>query len=388
MTRFVAFAAVLVFAVAGCGRCGFQKDAGVKVVVPDMPTTLDWSTSHLTSWLNYPVMLATQRGLTELGPDHQPQPGLARSWERGVLPDGRERYVFHLRDDVLWSDGKTPLVAQDFVTGWRRAAVGAERSEMADVDGARGVMALLAREAPKEEVARALEGMGVRAVDAHTLEVTLHRPRSYFLSRLANVYLYFPAPSQALAGLDEDGQRVYFDRPKDGHPLALGPWRVESWDRAGERVRLVRNPHPAFVPKTMPGTAQPEVVTMLRSEIGSALYRRGRVRFVFIDNAVALQQERPSDLQREPLLSTYFVAFNTQKAPLDRVEVRRALAQALDREALFKGLLPAARLTKTLLPPDLPGAARLEEEARLLSHDEAAARAVLEGEVQRPLRLL
>ena len=29
----------------GCGRCGFQPDPGVKVVVPAMPTTLDWSYS-------------------------------------------------------------------------------------------------------------------------------------------------------------------------------------------------------------------------------------------------------------------------------------------------------------------------------------------------------
>ncbi len=388
MSRFAAAFALTLFAAAGCGRCGFQPDAGVKVVVPDMPTTLDWSTSHLSSWLNYPVMLATQRGLTELGEDHQPQPGLALRWERTALEDGKERYLFHLRDDVLWSDGQTKLTAQDFVTGWRRAAVGAERSELADLDGVPQVMALLNAGAPRGEVQQALSRMGVVAKDAQTLEVTLHRPRSYFLSRLANVYLYFPAPTAALEALDEEGQRDYFDRPKDGHPLSLGPWRVETWDRAGERVRLVRNPHTAFPPKPSPGTAQPEVVTLLRSEIGSALYRRERVQFVFIDNAVALQQERPADLQRQPLLSTSFIAFNTQRPPLDRVEVRRALAQAVDREALMKGLLPAARLTRTLLPPDLPGAARPDEEARLLAHDAEAARAALQGEVDRPLRLL
>jgi ABC-type oligopeptide transport system substrate-binding subunit len=380
-------AALLTFA-AACGRCGLQPDAGVKVVVPAMPTTLDWSTSDPTSWVNYPVMLATQRGLTELSADHTPGPGLATRWERETLPDGRERYVFHLRRDVLWSDGKTKLTAKDFVVGWRRAVMGRERGDLADLDGARRVMELLAKDAPAAEVEAALEQLGVRALDEHTLEVVLARPRSYFLSRLANVYLFFPAPAAALEGLDEDARRAYFDRPSGGHPLALGPWQVESWDRAGERMRLRRNPHTSFPPPSPPGTVQPERVTLMRSEIGSALYRRGRVQFVFIDNAVALQQERPDDLQRQPLLSTYFLGFNAQRPPLDRPEVRRALAMAMDRPALLAGILPASRPTRTLLPPDLPGAATAEEEARLLDHDPQAARAILQGEVTRPLRLV
>ncbi len=375
---------------AGCpSGCGLQADAGIKVVVPAMPTTLDWSTSDPTSWVNYPVMLATQRGLTSLGPDHAPQPGLAERWEREILPDGRERYVFHLRRDVRWSDGVTPLTARDFVVGWRRAAVGRERGDMGDVHGVREVMALLAADAPRAEIESALERVGIRAIDDHTLEVLLRSPRSYFLARLANVYLFFPAPSAALEGLDEDGMRAYFDRPKDGHPLALGPWRVEAWDRAGERVRLVKNPHTAFPPARHPGAEQPEVVTLMRSEIGSALYRRDRVQFVFIDNAAALRQERPADLQRTPLLSTYFLAFNTQRPPLDRAEVRRALAMALDRDALLADLLPAARVTRTLLPRELPGAATPEEQARLLPYDPEAAREVLKDAFgDRSLRLL
>ncbi len=376
---------------AGCGACGLQGEQGIKVVVPAMPTTLDWSTSDPTSWVNYPVMLATQRGLTSLGPDHSPQPGLAERWERETLPDGRERYVFHLRRDVRWSDGVTPLTARDFVVGWRRAAVGLERGDMGDVSGVREVMALLAAQAPREEVQRALEGVGVRALDEHTLEVLLRSPRSYFLARLANVYLFFPAPAKALEGLDEDGARAYFDRPKDGHPLALGPWRVEAWDRAGERVRLRRNGHTAFPPARVgeAGMVQPELVTLMRSEIGSALYKRNRAQFVFIDNAAALRQERPADLQRRPLLSTYFVGINTQRPGLDRPEVRRALAMAIDREALLADLLPAARTSRTLLPRDLPGAATAEEEERLVGEDPDAARAALQGAFgDRPLRLI
>ena len=43
-------------------------------------------------------------------------PGVAESWT--ISPDGRT-YVFHLRDDAVWTDGR-PVTAGDFVTSWRR----------------------------------------------------------------------------------------------------------------------------------------------------------------------------------------------------------------------------------------------------------------------------
>ncbi|WP_434388506.1 peptide ABC transporter substrate-binding protein [Melittangium boletus] len=381
---------LLVLVATGCGRCGFQADPGLKIVVPAMPSTLDWSHSDPTSWANYPVMLVTQRGLTTLAPDNSVRPGLARAWERERTPEGHEVYTFHLREDVRWSDGVTPLTAQDFVLGWHRALQGRERGEMSDLRGAEEVLALQERGAPAEALQAALARTGVEALDAHTLRVTLSQPRGYFLARLANVYLFFPTPSAVLAGRSEEAVRDYFDRPRDGHPLALGPYRVEAWDRAGERVRLVYNPHSAFPPPLGPGERVAPVLTLLKSEVGPALYERGRVAFVFVDSAVALRGPAPGDLEREPLLSTYFLVFNTEKPPLDRPEVRRAFSRALDREALMAGLLPEARPSHVLLPPELPGAATPEEAARLPHYEPERARAALASVpgLDRPLRLV
>src|SRR5262249_9571362 len=153
---------------------------------------------------NYPVMLATLRGLTSLGADNSVQPGLAQRWERELRPDGREVYTFYLRPDVKWSDGLTPLTAGDFVFGWRRAVSGRERGEMLDVLGAEEVLRLMDSGAPNAEVERAVERLGVEAIDPLTLRVTLASARNYFLSRIANVYLFFPAPSRDLAGRSEE----------------------------------------------------------------------------------------------------------------------------------------------------------------------------------------
>ena len=85
--------------------------------------------------------------------------------------------------------------------------------------------------------------------------------------------------------------------------------------------------------------------------------------FVFIDSAAAPLRPAgpPTDLQREPLLSTYFLAFNTERPPLNRPEVRGALARALDREALpRRACCRPTRLPHVLLPPEPPRAAPAE----------------------------
>jgi len=381
---------MVVFAcVAGltaCGRCGFQPEPGLKIVVPAMPTTLDWSTSDPNSWANYPVALATMRGLTTLGPANEVRPGLAASWERRCCPEGREIYVFHLRPGVRWSDGATPLTAEDFVFAWRRAVQGRERGEMLDLLGADRVLALLDAGAARSEIAGALEQLGVEALDAQTLQVTLASPRNYFLSRVANVYLFFPAPSRLLKSRSDEEIRDYFERPGRGHPLALGPLRVDAWDRASERIRLVRAKGSAFAPPLGPGETSADVLTLLKSEVGSALYDRGRVDFIFVDSPVELQESRPADLHRQELLSTYFLAINTRRPPLDRAEVRRALAGSIDRAALLDGLLPVVRLAGSLLPPALRGTMG----RAALKVERSSAQEIVErmGARLRPLRLV
>lgn len=382
-------ALVCMWLVAGCGRCGLQDDPGVKVVVPTMPTTMDWSTSDETTWMNYNVVLATEKGLTQVMPDGTVGPAIAKSWRVERLGDGRERYVFELRTDVRWSDGVTPVTARDFVVGWKRAMVGKERGALDEVAGAARVTELLAKGVTGAELAAALNEVGVRELDEHTLEVLLDSPRSYFLARIAVVYLFFPVPARALEGLSERDAREYFDRPREGHPMAIGPFRVSEWDRAGERVTLVRNPNSAFAPVLAEGEKPVERITLLKSEVGAALFERHRVGFMTIDTAAAFRQMKLDDAERSELFSVYFAAFNTRRPPLDDPEVRRALSMAIDREAVMKGLLPAARLARGLLPPGLPYSGDEETRARLPTYDPEAAKRILAAHpVTRPLRLL
>jgi oligopeptide transport system substrate-binding protein len=63
------------------------------------------------------IFMALYDGLVEYGPkDQQPIPAIAKSWENNPTLD---EYIFHLRDNAKWSDGK-PITANDFVYSMRR----------------------------------------------------------------------------------------------------------------------------------------------------------------------------------------------------------------------------------------------------------------------------
>jgi peptide/nickel transport system substrate-binding protein len=362
-------AAAVIAGSLGCGKpSGTTGDSAgacpakssVSIAISAVPNTLDWSASHESSARNYPVMLSIMRGLTALDAQHRPVPALAESWEIKTLPGTPQRqvYTFHLRKDVVWSDGKTPLVAADFVFGWRRALLGADSAELGDLLGAdevRRVRELPGSGAEKaDQLTRALSQVGVKAPDTSTLEVTLASPRSYFLARVAYVYAFFPAPSADLQGKGEPEIVRYFNEPAQGKPMVLGAFKLQKWDRAGHEVELVENPHDRLAPSA----GRVSSLKIAEATLGPLAYDQCQVDFLFMDDPAARAAGKgpPADMQSAKLLSTYWLGLNTTKLALP---LRRAIARALDRKALFEPLapqLPGLRVAQTFLPPEMPGA--------------------------------
>ena len=63
------------------------------------------------------IFMALYEGLVEYDPkDQQPIPSIAKSWQ--ISPNVDE-FVFHLRENAKWSDGKS-IAANDFVYSLRR----------------------------------------------------------------------------------------------------------------------------------------------------------------------------------------------------------------------------------------------------------------------------
>ncbi|GAH42165.1 unnamed protein product, partial [marine sediment metagenome] len=145
----------------------------LRLVLDEDPFTLDPGLSNFYSRI---VISHLFSGLLEYTPEMDVLPDIAKRWE--ILEGGR-RYVFHLREDILWSDG-TAVTAEDFVYAWRRVLNPANQSGseelLYDIKGARAF---------HQGETSNTESLGIRANGQYTLEVELDEPAGYFLWLMA-----------------------------------------------------------------------------------------------------------------------------------------------------------------------------------------------------------
>jgi len=124
--RFRAIVTLLTIAsfVGGCsssansryfGKAVPPKENIVRYVTGSEPETLDPQLPDGQPEAR--IFMALYEGLVEYGPkDQQPIPAIAKSWESN---DTLDEFIFHLRDNAKWSDGKR-ITAHDFVYSMRR----------------------------------------------------------------------------------------------------------------------------------------------------------------------------------------------------------------------------------------------------------------------------
>ncbi|MBC8070670.1 MAG: hypothetical protein IAG13_20235, partial [Deltaproteobacteria bacterium] len=154
----------------------------------------------------------------------------------------------------------------------------------------------------------------------------------------------------------------------DGCAMGTGPFAIAGTSPQG--LRLVRNPHALRRPRIdaleirwfVPGADGRPSALVAAIEAGE------------IDFTLALARDDVADLQRvrklfQPGMSTAFLSLNTSAPHFARVEVRRAMAMAIDRYRLAELCYsnPAAFVARCLLPP------ALGRGSDGLRHDPAAA---------------
>ena len=239
-------------------------------------------------------------GLTRIESDGSVAPLLATSWETSA--DGLV-WTFDLADGVTFSDG-TEFTADDAVFSLERAM--AERSENAQA----GLFAAIEM---------------VEAVDDDSLRLTLSRPEGNLLFNLGWGDAVMVAPETA-------------DTNKSD-PVGTGPFTVSRWVK-GDRIELARRDDywgeaPALAKATFriipdPATA----VTNLMSGDVDAFPNIPSPESIMTLEADPRFKVVVGTTEGETIL-----AMNEARPPLDDVRVRRAIAQAIDRQAIVDGAM-------------------------------------------------
>jgi oligopeptide transport system substrate-binding protein len=277
--------------------------------------------------------------LVEQWPERTIVPALAERWD--IADDGL-RYVFHLRAGLTWSDG-SPLTAHDVEFGIKRVL-------NPDVPGSSVAIYFVLENGQDYYLRRNVDtdAIGVRALDDRTVEFRLVAPAPYFLS-VMNRPDGAPQPRHAIevagdAWTDVDEQVV------------SGAFRIVS--RTEDRLVLGRR-----ADGSLPRTGNVREVGFFRTSIADALgpYGDDDVDMILVRYTPRLNDLLPHgddlrDAQLGVAAWSAYLRFDHQHAVTGNLDLRRALAHAIDRDALAAAV-PANLVVATggVVPPALQG---------------------------------
>jgi len=346
---------------------GERIDGGTLTVQSNEPLYLDPHTSSFVQDISLERML--WRGLYMMDIDNEPQPMMAAG-DPEVSEDGKT-YTITIRDDATWSDGE-PVVAEDFVMGIKRTCNPINAGEYEYVIDATVVgchdfyyAAAGPDEKPGTEDDTAVDpatlqtledAVGVTAVDDQTVQIQLSDPSPTF-PLLLSMWMTFPVPSHLARFANQTP-----DAPAEWgtDPSALvynGPYILQDYT-VQSGVTLVPNPN--WIGEVKPTLDTLEIRFIDKKDVADNAFRAGELDEADADNAVlpALRTEFGDEFFLAPQPGTRGLQINLAKPPLDDVEVRLAISQAIDRETLNEVALGGAFVpTTTWLPEGVGGEA-------------------------------
>jgi peptide/nickel transport system substrate-binding protein len=239
-------------------------------------------------------------------------PDLAESW---TIEQGGAVYRFRLRDDVTWHDG-TRFTAADVKFTFEDVLLKFHARTKASMGGALA---------------------GIDAPDDRTVVFRFKQPYAPLLLQLDAT----EAPIVA--------RHIYQGRdpqtnPANAQPIGTGPFKLASY-RKGAEIRLARNPR--YFKKGLPYLD--ELVMRVIPDAGTQVLALENGEVDFLWGVPGPDQQRLGADARFRMAQTSYhpggsncimtVGFNLDRPMLKDVRVRRAMAQALDRDAFLRQVL-------------------------------------------------
>lgn len=275
-------------------------------------------------------------GLVHLDNDGNPLPGAAESWESS---DDGLTYTFNLRGTDTWSNGD-PVTSMDFKNSWTRILDPATAADYAymlyqivgaeDFNGGTGTA----------------DALGIDATDPNTLVVTLTSPAPWFVPMM-NHQAFFPIPK---ATVDAFGDK--WTEPVN--IVTNGPYSFVEWNHDSD-ILLTKW---ADFREAASITLETVKMSMINEETTAvAAFENGEIDVQdALPTADMPRLKQLPQYKMFPTLGVYYYGFNTKQPPLDDVKVRKALALAIDRQAIIDNIAQAdQQAASSITPPGIPG---------------------------------
>lgn len=263
------------------------------------------------------IMLHVVEGLVGFREDGIPDLLLAKSLS--VSPDGL-RYIFQLRDDILFHNGR-PLTSAEVVWSWKRY-----------LDPATNWTCL-----SKFDGTDDTKIVDVRALNRSSVQFTLNRRSPLFLTEMAD----FSCGGGAILHPDSIGPKGDWREP-----ISTGPYRITRWDRgsliemkAFDRYRPVASNAGGNIGGKIPYEKTLQWIVIRDASSRLAALDKGQVAVMTEVPAAELvraKRIKGVHIKSAPMLGSYGILIQDHHRLLADPRIRAALSFAIDRSTLAK----------------------------------------------------
>ncbi len=317
---------------AGKGKLTLPLAETLRVRIASEPPSLDWqkATDTTSSTVTSNLMEGLVRYDFSKG-EPNIAPALATKWET----KDNKTWIFTLREDVKWSDGR-PFTAQHAVDGMQRLVSAATATEYSyflyPIKNARAYA-----EGKIKDFAQV--GISIPIPNPNQIQIELEKPMAFFPFLLTH-HSTFPI---RLDVVQKHGDK--WTEPEN--MVSLGPFKMILWEHDKQLV-LERNPNYYGAPAPLK-----HVVFLMIQEATTAvnLFDSGKIDAM---NELPPQQLRQLKVRKEykPIgsLVIQYYGFNVLKKPMDNPKVRQAIAHAIDRQEIVS-ILDGGQIPMTSFVP-------------------------------------
>ncbi|GAB4193531.1 MAG: oligopeptide ABC transporter substrate-binding protein OppA [Simkaniaceae bacterium] len=332
------------------------SETTLKINICSEPQTLDPRKVRSLSDVNIAKMF--MEGLTRIGKNGKAEPALA---EHIQVSEDLKTYTIKLKN-AQWSNGD-PITAHDFIYSWKTTLSPEFLS-----DYAFQLYVIKNGEAIKKGKLPA-SLLGASALDDKTLQVQLQHPTPYFEDLLA-----FPTffPIHAQNDKENSNWALHPDTFISNGPFCMTEWKHQNYIKAEKNKNYWDSAE-----VHLPGIE----MVMVDEEIGFRMFENNELHwegspFSVIPISAISNLKQKKQLQTHPMLGTYWIRTNTSDFPLNSGKLRKALAMAIDRNAIIEHITQGNQIPATGIVPQTMG---LQEEPYFKTDPEQAAKLFYEA---------
>jgi oligopeptide transport system substrate-binding protein len=264
------------------------------------------------------------------------EPGLATDY---TMSADAKTFTITLRDGAKWQDG-TPITAADVEYSFKRAVDPVFGSEKAfDYYTLLNAEEIVAGE-------KAVDELGVKALDAHTVEFRLSKPMDFFLD-----YLLEPsyAPIQKVAA--EEFGDLYGTEPE--RIVSSGPYKITEWQHD---AKIVLEKNENYWDAANVTLEKINITLILDANTVAGMYAVGDLDFMEVPKDFISKYKDEPGYEWRSKVGVSFIEFNPNIEYLNNIKIREALSLSFDRKAYVEKILGNGDLPAYgMMPPGIRG---------------------------------